>query len=203
MGVQRKAREGSQPMSKSRSAYLLGQIDPSELHKDSESVEVQETDLDGDGTVDLVTTTSRRHETLRFGPGVATSGWIKTEVEVGQCDEDHDGVDDWVAVTATERIHVDIDGDGSVDIISVTERVSHDFDGDGDADLVTTKIKEEVVVEDELSGERRVVTSRYERVEAPSDTFDATDASTMLDQTPEGIRSRVREVKQKLDASDN
>lgn len=41
------------------------------------------------------------HETLRFGPGVATSGWIKTEVEVGQCDEDHDGVDDWVAVTAT------------------------------------------------------------------------------------------------------
>lgn len=72
--------------------------------------------------------------------------------------------------------------------------MSDHFDGDGVADLVTTKIKEEVVVQDELSGERRVVTSRYERVEEPSDTFDATDASTMLDQTPEGIRSRVREV---------
>jgi galactitol-specific phosphotransferase system IIB component len=162
------------------------------LHNDTETVEVQETDLDGDGTVDLVTTTSKRHQTLRFGPGVATSGWIKTEVEVGQCDEDHDGRNDWVAVTASERIHVDLDGDGSVDIISVTERVSHDFDGDGIADLVTTKILEEVVVAEEGSGEERLVTSKYERVDEPSAMLAAEHDLHSLDSSPEALRERIR-----------
>ena len=189
-------------MNDSRSAYLLGQIKPSELHNDTETVEVQETDLDGDGTVDLVTTTSKRHQTLRFGPGVATSGWIKTEVEVGQCDEDHDGVNDWVAVTASERIHVDLDGDGSVDIISVTERVSHDFDGDGIADLVTTKISEEVVVAEDGSGNERIVTSRYERVDEPSAMLDSEHDAHSLSSSPEALRERIRMVASRLDESE-
>lgn len=183
----------------------LGHIRPEDFREDSQSVEVEETDLDGDGTVDLVTTTTRRHNNLRFGPGDPTNGWIRTEVEVGQCDEDHDGVDDWVSVTATERIHVDMDGDGSVDLVSITERVSHDFDGDGEADLVTTRIVEEVAVDDESTGKRRVVRTEFSRVEEPEPDFDPLSTPHLTLASPEAVRERIQRATEnieKLDTND-
>lgn len=176
----------------------LGFIDPEELLRDSETVDVEETDLDGDGTVDLVTTTTRRHNALLFGPGVRSSGWVKTEVEVSQCDEDHDGHNDWVAVTATERIHVDLDGDGTVDLVSTTERVSHDFDGDGVPDLVTTKISEKVGVDDERTGRREIVTSSYERTDEPSAGFDPLRTDNLISRDAGEVSERTREALKKL-----
>lgn len=177
----------------------LGDITTDDLRHEYESTDIEETDLDGDGVTDLVTTTTKRHQPLRFGPGSPKSGWIKTEVEVGQCDEDHDGVNDWVAVTAVERIHVDLDGDGTVDLKSHTERVSHDFDGDGIADLVTTKIVEEVAVTDDRSGERRVVRTEHQTIDVPPEEFDPLDTPKLTPATPEAVRERLSRIGEPLD----
>ena len=131
------------------------------------------TDIDGDGAVEMVTTTTVRAEQFSFPPipgGNARHGVRTTEVEVSELDTDRDGKPDARGVTVTEWLEADLDGDGDLDLVRVSERSALDHDGDGRADFITDSAREDVAVDTTGDGTRdTVITTLGSRVEEPTD----------------------------------
>lgn len=103
---------------------------------------VDATDIDGDGTIDMITTTTVTEEPVFFKDrdGVVV-GTRTVEVEVSELRSGER------SVTVTEWIEADTDGDGDLDLVSHSERSGIDHDQDGTPDLVTEIVREGVVVD--------------------------------------------------------
>lgn len=102
---------------------------------------VEETDIDGDGTIDMITTTTVTEEQVFFkDAGGVVAGTRTIEVEVSELRTGER------SVTVNEWIEADTDGDGDLDLVSHSERSGIDHDRDGVADLVTDVVREDVTV---------------------------------------------------------
>ena len=103
---------------------------------------VEETDIDGDGTIDMITTTTVREEQVFFRDRDGVVAGTRTiEVEVSELRTGER------SVTVNEWIEADTDGDGDLDLVSHSERSGIDYDHDGVADLVTDVVREDVNVD--------------------------------------------------------
>ena len=103
---------------------------------------VEETDIDGDGVIDMITTTTVTEEPVFFRDDQGVVAGTRTiEVEVSGLSSGER------SVTVNEWIEADTDGDGDLDLVSHSERSGIDHDHDGVPDMVTEIIREDVSVD--------------------------------------------------------
>ena len=103
---------------------------------------VEETDIDGDGVIDMITTTTVTEEPVFFKDDKGIVAGTRTiEVEVSGLSSGER------SVTVNEWIEADTDGDGDLDLVSHSERSGIDHDHDGVPDMVTEIIREDVSVD--------------------------------------------------------
>lgn len=127
---------------------------------------VEKTDIDGDGTVDMTTTTTVDAEPIDFvyEDGSRAQGIRTVEIEVSEVDADGDGIPDAKSITVTEWIEADLNDDGDLDLVSVSERSGLDHDGDGTADFVTEHVSEDVAVDTNADGTRDTVIHTHSEI---------------------------------------